>query len=213
MEEIVQIHEECQRRRQQQNLSSSDQNFDHSSDLELFFDERDEEEDKDDDEGSDEEAPAKNEAQVPQNAIHWSPTLQEINVEGFSLHHGPTKYLGDDATSKDYFYQFLDGDCLDEIVRYSIAYARSKGDNNFTTNHSEISAFLGLNSLMGIHELPQIRMYWDSDEFIGAEGFKKTIPKQRFFYPQQIYPPCRSHERRSSGPSVQSKAPHKSLGR
>jgi len=24
-------------------------------------------------------------------------------------------------------------------------------------------------------------MYWDSDEFIGVEGFKKTIPKQRFF--------------------------------
>ena len=107
--------------------------------------------------------------------------LQEINVADFSLRHGPTKDLGENATSKDYFNQFLDDAYLEEIVRCSVAYARSKGDNNFTTNRSEISAFLGLNILMGIHDLPQIQMYWDSDEFIGVEGFKKTIPKQRFF--------------------------------
>jgi len=33
--------------------------------------------------------------------------------------------------------------------------------------------------LIGIHELPQLAMYWDSDQFTGDEGFKKTIPKQR----------------------------------
>ena len=107
--------------------------------------------------------------------------LQEINVADFSLRHGPTKDLGENATSKDYFYKFLDDTYLEEIVRKSVAYARSKGDNNFTTNRSEIWAFLCLNILMGIHDLPQIQMYWDSDEFIGVEGFKKMIPKQRFF--------------------------------
>ena len=178
MEEIAQFREERQRRRQQQNSSSSEQNFDDSSDLELFFDEEDEEYH---DESSDEEAAVANQAQVPQNAVNWSPTLQDINIADFSLRHGPTKDLGENATSKDYFYQFLDDAYLEEIVRCSVAYARSKGDNNFTTNRSEISAFLGLNILMGIHDLPQIQMYWDSDEFIGVEGFKKTIPKQRFF--------------------------------
>ena len=117
---------------------------------------------------------------MPQNAVHWSPTLQEINVEDFSLRHGPTKDLGNNATSKDYFYQFLDDNYLDEIVRYSIAYARSKGDNDFTTNRSEILAFLGHNILKGIHDLAQINMYWDSDKFIGIEGLKKMIPKQLF---------------------------------
>ena len=101
MKEIVQIHKERQRRRQQQNPSSSDQNFDDSSDLELFFDE-------DEEEYHDEEAATANQAQVPQNAVHWSPALQEINVADFSLRHGPTKDLGENATSKDYFYQFLD---------------------------------------------------------------------------------------------------------
>ena len=52
MEEIVQIREEHQRRRQQQNLSSPDQNFDDSSIRSRT-----------------EAAPA-NQAQVPQNAVH-----------------------------------------------------------------------------------------------------------------------------------------------
>ena len=50
----------------------------------------------------------------------------------------------------------------------------------FTTTQAEISAYLGLNILIGIHELPQLAMYWDSDKFTGVEGFKKTIPKYHF---------------------------------
>ena len=34
-------------------------------------------------------------------------------------------------------------------------------------------AYLRLNIFMGIHRLPQLDMFWDSDEFIGVEGFKK----------------------------------------
>ena len=40
-----------------------------------------------------------------------------------------------------------------------------------------------LNILTGIHELPQLVMCWDSDEFIGAEGFKEMIPKHCFMTP------------------------------
>jgi len=56
----------------------------------------------------------------------------------------------------------------------------SKGDAMFVTNSAEISAYLGLNILIGIHKFPQLAMYWDSDQFVGVKGFKKTIPKQRF---------------------------------
>lgn len=106
--------------------------------------------------------------------------MGEIDIEEFSAHHGATKDLSDRATSKDFLNLFIDDDYLDEIVRYTIAYARSKGDETFTTSCAEISAYLGLNIYMGIHSLPQIDMFWDSDIFVGVEGFKKTIPKQRF---------------------------------
>ena len=108
---------------------------------------------------------------------HWK--ISE--VEEFSSNSGPTQDLGENATAKDFFNLFIDDNYIDEIVRNTIVYARSQGDNKFTTNRAEISAYFGLNILLGIHELPQLHMYWDSDDFIGVEGFKKTIPKQRFF--------------------------------
>ena len=78
MKQIFQIREECQWRREQQNLCNSDgaidQNFDlktHEnddySDQELFADE----DEGDDDESSDEHTPAENQSQVPQNAVYW----------------------------------------------------------------------------------------------------------------------------------------------
>ena len=101
--------------------------------------------------------------------LQCSNTLSDINVEEFSVLHGPTKDLGGQATSKDFLNLFINPDYLNEIARCSVAYARSKGDESFVTNWAEISAYLRLNIFMGINH-----------EFIGMEGFKKTIPKQRF---------------------------------
>jgi len=90
MKEISQIGEECQWQREQQTLCNSDnainQNFDlktpeneDCSDQELYIDEHE----GDNNESSDEDAPAENQSQVPQNAIHWSSMWPEIDVEKF----------------------------------------------------------------------------------------------------------------------------------
>ena len=71
-------------------------------------------------------------------------TLSEINVEPFAIAHGPTKDLGPNAKSKDFFNLFVDDNFLDEIAANSIAYAHLKGDANFTTTREEISHFSGL---------------------------------------------------------------------
>lgn len=114
------------------------------------------------------------------NALQWSSTLQEIDFRQFSIRHGSTRDLGDNATAKDFFNLVLDNAYIDKMVWFTAAYARWKGDRTFTTTQAEISAYLRLNILIGIHELPQLSMYWDSDEFFGVEGFKKTIPKHCF---------------------------------
>ena len=169
VEEIAEIRQ----RRQHQDEEMFDESGT-NSDVEFFASggEDDEEEDDESNESADEDAPP--------DSLQWSNTLSDINVEEFSVRHGPTKDLGGQATSKDFLNLFINDDYLDEIARCSVAYARSKGDESFITNRAEISAYLGLNILMGIHRLPQLEMFWDSDEFIGVEGFKKTIPKQRF---------------------------------
>lgn len=184
IEEIGQIMQDRQARPDQQRLRDVDDQIEEfldvrptergsNSDVELYASEEEEESD----ESSDEESTPDNAERAPPNAIKWSDNLRPINIEPFSIRHGPNSDLGDNATAKDFFNVFIDDNYIDEIVRCTIAYARSKGDQNFTTTQAEISAYLGLNIL---HELPQLAMYWDSDKFIGVEGFKKTIPKQRF---------------------------------
>ena len=92
----------------------------------------------------------------------------------------------------------------------SLVLSSKKGDRSFTSTQAEISAYLGLNILIGIHELPQLAMYWDSDEFVGVDCLKKTIPEHRFMTlgkylhradptaedqnhsPLQSLPPCNS---------------------
>lgn len=113
--------------------------------------------------------------------VHWSSVLTDIDVQPFSTPYGLTKDLGNIASVNDFFNLFTNDNFLNEIVCNSIAYAHSKGDANFVTTRAEISAFLGLNIYIGIHQLPQISMFWDLDGFIGVEGFKEMIPKNRFF--------------------------------
>lgn len=181
LEEVAEIRQERQRRQQENSLRDVDWEIEEifdfgeheggtNSDVEIFGNE---EEEQDDEEESDDK-------DMPSVGVQWSNTSSEIDIEEFTIPHGPSKDLGEGATPKDFFNLFIDDGYLDEVVRCTVAYARSKGDATFVTTRAEISAYLGLNILMGIHRLPHVDMFWDSDEFISVEGFKKTIPKQRF---------------------------------
>ena len=97
-----------------------------NSDVELHACEEEEESD----ESSDEESAAE---ESRTNALQWSSSLRQINVEEFSIRRGPTRDLGENATAKDFFNVFIDDAYIDEIVRYTVAYARSKGDRSFTS--------------------------------------------------------------------------------
>ena len=153
VEEIGQMRQDRQRRREQGSLRDVDEEIDalidqqpqesaSNSDVEVFADDGDEESG----ESSDEETVSNADSEdAPPNPLRWSNTLSEINVEEFSVRHGPSRNLGDNATAKDFFNLFINSEFLDEIVWHSTAYARSKGDATFVTNREEISAYLGLN--------------------------------------------------------------------
>ena len=187
VEEIGHIRQDRKRRQEQELLRNVDDEIEalieqqaeengNNSDLDTIADDDEGNSGKD----SDEETASTASEEAASNRIQWSNTLRGINGEEFSIRHGPTKDLGDNANAKDFFDLFIDNAYLDEIVCNTVAYTCSKGDQTFVTNRAEISAYLGLNILIVIHELPQLSMYWESDYFIGVEGFKKTIPKQCF---------------------------------
>ena len=102
---------EIRQRRQHQDFDREiEEMFDESgtnSDVE-FFSSRDEEEDDESNERANEDAPP--------DPLQWSNTSSDINVEEFSVCHGPTKDLGGQATSKDFLNLFINYDYLDYYV-------------------------------------------------------------------------------------------------
>ena len=44
------------------------------------------------------------------------------------------------------------------------------------TSAPEIRALFGINIMMGINSLPQYKMYWHKDMFLGNDGIKRTMP-------------------------------------
>ena len=73
----------------------------------------------DDNASSDKDVPTENRLQVPQNVVHCSSLQWQIDLENFSLRHGPTKNLGDNATVKAFLNQFLGDDYLDHIINFA----------------------------------------------------------------------------------------------
>ena len=130
VEEIGQMRQDRLRRREQELLRDVDEKIDalidqepqesvSNSDIEVFADDGDEESG----ESSDEETACNTDSNdAPPNPLQWSNTLGGINVEEFSVSHGPSRDLRDNATAKDFFNLFINDEFLDEIVRHSIAY-------------------------------------------------------------------------------------------
>ena len=120
VEGISEMRQDRQRRREQGSLRDVDEEIDilidqqpqesaSNSDVEVFVDDGDEESGESSDEETAEDAPP--------DPLRWSNTLSGINVEEFSVRHGPSRNLGDNATAKDYFNLFINDEFLDESAR------------------------------------------------------------------------------------------------
>uniref|UniRef100_A0A669BFD8 Si:ch211-130m23.5 n=2 Tax=Oreochromis TaxID=8139 RepID=A0A669BFD8_ORENI len=117
----------------------------------------------------------------------WGEPDQVISIEPFSAVSGPQHSLGDDADTRDYFRILFPDSLFEHMVEQTNNYAlyrqrrSGKSDPHWhPTDVREMKAYVGLNILMGINQLPDTGMYWASDIFIGNAGFKKTMTARRF---------------------------------
>uniref|UniRef100_A0A8C1NK07 Si:ch211-130m23.5 n=1 Tax=Cyprinus carpio TaxID=7962 RepID=A0A8C1NK07_CYPCA len=117
----------------------------------------------------------------------WGEPDQVISIEPFTADSGPQHSLGDDADTLDYFRLFFPDSLFEHMVEQTNNYAlyrqRRSGRSDahwHPTDIREMRAYVGLNILMGINQLPEYGMYWASDIFIGNAGFKKTMTARRF---------------------------------
>lgn len=121
------------------------------------------------------------------SADFWGEPDQVISIEPFTALSGPQHSLGDDADTRDYFRILFPDSLFEHMVEQTNNYAlyrqrrSGKSDPHWhPTDVREMQAYVGLNILMGINQLPDTGMYWASDIFIGNAGFKKTMTARRF---------------------------------
>ncbi|KAG7481247.1 hypothetical protein MATL_G00065090 [Megalops atlanticus] len=117
----------------------------------------------------------------------WGEPDQIISIEPFTAISGPQHALGDEADTRDYFRLLFPDSLFEHMVEQTNNYAlyrqrrSGKVDAHWhPTDLREMRAYIGLNILMGINQLPDYGMYWATDIFIGNAGFKKTMTARRF---------------------------------
>ena len=117
----------------------------------------------------------------------FTAALTDVNVVGFREPTGPAHRLGADASEVDFFMLLFTSAIIQHIVDETNRYAeqsqaaRQLQDVAWSpTTTVEMKAFIGINILMGFHELPEIDSYWSSDEMLGVPAVAKVMTKSRF---------------------------------
>ena len=70
-------------------------------------------------------------------------------------------------------------DLVSLICEQANLYAAQNG-TNFTTIAEEIRVFLGVNVMMSIYKLPNMKCYWHASEYLGNEGIRNVLTRTRF---------------------------------
>ena len=124
--------------------------------------------------------PPRKKKKAGENGIKWqkknSPHSREpCTLEATVLH----EYEGE-ATPITVFSQASNAKPLiNLLVEQSVIYAQQNG-RPYDTTVEEMSAFIGMNYIMGINKLPKIHSYWETDSYIGNQAIKNIMPRERF---------------------------------
>ena len=114
--------------------------------------------------------------------VEWKYNFCHVKVEAFNTNSSPCHRFRKRCFPQRFFRPFLVMIflTLSFAQQYLCTLAKKHGDQQFSTDRAEMSAFFGLNILMGINQLPNKRLCWDSNPFLGNAGFKKTISLKHF---------------------------------
>lgn len=80
----------------------------------------------------------------------------------------------------DFFKEMFDENIMHFIVTNSIKYAAEKNRPQFRLDQSDLEIFLGILILSGYHTLPQVKLYWSSDEDKGVPFVKNAMSRNKF---------------------------------
>lgn len=99
----------------------------------------------------------------------------------------PANFDVQTATPKDYFDLMFSPNIISDFVQHTNNYARwkmeQKGEEDsvwYEITEPEMKAYLGLNIVMGINQVPSYKDYWAKNLFLGNEGVKSVMTVRRY---------------------------------
>ena len=114
----------------------------------------------------------------------WSRDDSPVDVEDFVEPTGPTSRVPEDGNAMDFFFLLwpeLFAKIVEETNRNAQQCIRTKPDLSwYETTCEEIRAFVALNVLFGIKSLPETRLFWSKNPYLGVPAVQKVMPRNRF---------------------------------
>ena len=115
----------------------------------------------------------------------WSTDDSPVRVHEFTERTGATSRIAEDGTALDFFLLMFPEDLFEILVtetnRNAEQLIRTKPDPRwYATTCEEMRAFVAINILFGIKTLPETRLYWSKDSFLGVPSIQKVMPRNRF---------------------------------
>ena len=123
-------------------------------------------------------------SEIEEEDEQWNTNPAPVQVNAFVENTGPVT----DATgfsAFDFFKLLFREENFDRIAEETNHYARqlnatTEDPNWCETNAIEIRAFLGVNILFGIKQLPEIHLYWSKNLLLGVPEIQKIFSRNRF---------------------------------
>ncbi|XP_067826911.1 piggyBac transposable element-derived protein 4-like isoform X1 [Heptranchias perlo] len=118
----------------------------------------------------------------------WTTTVNDIHVPSFTESIGPNHQLPNTASPLDYFSLLWPDTVFDTIAeetnRYAMQCQEKAGKMDsfwIPTDAHEIKAFLAINIMMGIKQLPRISLYWSQDTALRCPWVSSAMSRDRFW--------------------------------
>jgi hypothetical protein len=118
---------------------------------------------------------------------NWGPVSSTSHIS-FVEYENSDKFLRNDISIEnpsDIYRMFLSDEILNFMVTETNRYAQQqisigKSLKWIDISKDEMERFLAILMLMGIHRLPEIRLYWSNNEMFANALIKKTMSRDRF---------------------------------
>ncbi|KAK3750318.1 hypothetical protein QZH41_010822, partial [Actinostola sp. cb2023] len=117
----------------------------------------------------------------------WTFELSNFHISEFSGQPGLLVGFGDEPKADHFFLRVFGEATLDRIVEETNRYARQSVANNprrsaiwKDVTKPEMKSYFGICVIMGVNVLPKVADYWKDDPFLGNEGIKRVMTRNRY---------------------------------